>query len=267
MWQRVQPALWHPMATLEQSLMDLDKATAGMLSAPFRLTQAMMPRFLGQHDADAFFRDLVSSDREASPSSSKKHKHQRHKHEKTDDIPENSSSFATYSYSSSTVVDDAGRRITSVRRRYEDSLGRLKAEHERELDGRSLKTIWRREHRDDEGTHETVSSDGSPAEAFEEAWSQTPFGQADSKKSSNVATKPQGLDMDAHKPKSVLETERQSEDVTPGPDYEAAKRAPEKECGKEADGVTKEAHERSRDEAIARGSKNQEEETTPPDYS
>ncbi|KAJ0391154.1 hypothetical protein P43SY_011098 [Pythium insidiosum] len=268
MWERVQPSLWHPVAALEQSLLELDKATAGMLSAPFRLTQAVIPRLSGQHDADSFFQDLVPDRPTKTKSRHKSGTAQSHAKPPPTASDSASSSFATYSYSSATVVDDTGRRISSVRRRYEDSMGRLKAEHERELDGRWLKTIWRRQGLGDEGQHETITSDGGPAEAFEEAWRRTPFGRADAK---DTACEPklsgESQDTDARKPEGVRQAERASEHVTPGPDYEAAERAPEKQCGEEGEGVTEEAQHCSREEAIARGSKNQEEETTPPEHS
>lgn len=89
-------------------------------------------------------------------------------------------SFSSYSFSNSSVVDDKGRRVTSRRRRYEDSTGRLKAVHEREVDGKKLRTTWRRQSKQDDGQHESVCSSGSPEE-FEALWQQTPFGEAQKK--------------------------------------------------------------------------------------
>ncbi|KAL4102631.1 hypothetical protein PRIC1_006375 [Phytophthora ramorum] len=85
--------------------------------------------------------------------------------------------FSSYSFSDSSIVDDKGRRVTSTRRRYEDSTGRLKAVHERQIEGKKLRTTWNRLGPDDEGQHESVCSIGSP-EKFEALWQQTPFGQA-----------------------------------------------------------------------------------------
>ncbi|KAG2999989.1 hypothetical protein PC120_g20790, partial [Phytophthora cactorum] len=48
--------------------------------------------------------------------------------------------FSSYSFSNSSVVDDQGRRVTTTRRRYEDSTGRLKAAHEREIDDKKMRT-------------------------------------------------------------------------------------------------------------------------------
>ncbi|ETV89933.1 hypothetical protein H310_15226 [Aphanomyces invadans] len=57
--------------------------------------------------------------------------------------------------------------------------GRLKAVHERELDGKSLVTTWNRATKDDEGTHETICSEGvASAEEFEGLWKDTPFAKA-----------------------------------------------------------------------------------------
>lgn len=88
--------------------------------------------------------------------------------------------FSSYSFSNSSVVDDKGRRVTTTRRRYEDSSGRLKAVHEREIDGKKLRTTWLRQSKDDEGQHEAICSSGSPEE-FEALWQQTPFGEAQKK--------------------------------------------------------------------------------------
>ncbi|KAE9286641.1 hypothetical protein PF008_g26616 [Phytophthora fragariae] len=88
--------------------------------------------------------------------------------------------FSSYSFSNSSVVDDKGRRVTSTRRRYEDSTGRLKAVHERQIEGHKLRTTWNRVSPDDEGQIEAVCSTGTPEE-FETLWQQTPFGEAQKK--------------------------------------------------------------------------------------
>ncbi|KAG1703314.1 hypothetical protein DVH05_008223 [Phytophthora capsici] len=88
--------------------------------------------------------------------------------------------FSSYSFSSSSVVDDQGRQVSTMRRRYEDSSGRLKAVHEREIDGKKMRTTWHRQNKEDEGTHESLCSNGSP-EDFEVLWQQTPFGEMQKK--------------------------------------------------------------------------------------
>jgi hypothetical protein len=92
----------------------------------------------------------------------------------------NGRGFSSYSFSSSSVLDDKGQRVTSTRRRYEDSTGRLKALHEREVDDKKLRKTWSRQHKDDEGVHESVCSSGS-AEEFEQMWASTLFGEAQTK--------------------------------------------------------------------------------------
>ncbi|ETO68738.1 hypothetical protein F444_14464 [Phytophthora nicotianae P1976] len=79
--------------------------------------------------------------------------------------------------SSKKTMDDQGRRVTTDRRRYEDSTGRLKAAQEREIDGKKMRTTWNRQNKEDEGQHESICSSGSPEE-FEALWQQTPFGEA-----------------------------------------------------------------------------------------
>ncbi|KUF83093.1 hypothetical protein AM587_10006229 [Phytophthora nicotianae] len=88
--------------------------------------------------------------------------------------------FSSYTFSNSSIVDDKGRRVTSSRRRYEDSTGRLKAVHERQVEGKKLRTTWNRMGPDDDGQHETQCSSGTPDE-FEALWQQTPFGEAQKK--------------------------------------------------------------------------------------
>ncbi|CAI5726470.1 unnamed protein product [Peronospora effusa] len=85
--------------------------------------------------------------------------------------------FSSYSFSSSSVLDNMGRRVTTTRRRYEDSNGQLKAVHEREIDGKKLRTTWRRQNKADRGQHESICSIGNPDE-FETLWQETPFGRA-----------------------------------------------------------------------------------------
>ncbi|KAG6614800.1 uncharacterized protein IUM83_03984 [Phytophthora cinnamomi] len=88
--------------------------------------------------------------------------------------------FSSYSFSNSSVVDDKGRLVTSTRRRYEDSAGRLKAVHERQIEDNKLRTTWNRMGSDDKGQTEAVCSTGTPEE-FEALWQQTPFGEAQKK--------------------------------------------------------------------------------------
>jgi hypothetical protein len=47
---------------------------------------------------------------------------------------------------------DKGRRVTSTRRRYENSTGRLKAVHDRQIEGKKLRSTWNRMGPDDERT-------------------------------------------------------------------------------------------------------------------
>ena len=88
--------------------------------------------------------------------------------------------FSSYTFSNSSIVDNNGRRVTSMRRRYEDSTGRLKAVHERQVEGKKLRTTWNRMNSNDKGQHEALCSSGTPDE-FEALWQQTPFGEAQKK--------------------------------------------------------------------------------------
>ncbi|GMF44632.1 unnamed protein product [Phytophthora fragariaefolia] len=87
-------------------------------------------------------------------------------------------SFFTYAYSTCLTADDNGRRVNSTRRRYEDSAGRLKAQHRRQIGTCALESTWKRESEKAEGSHTHKVTSGS-VEAFESAWKRTPFGIAE----------------------------------------------------------------------------------------
>ena len=124
---------------------------------------------------DDFFKDLPTTSQS------------EQKDEKLEQTPEseNQSAFTSYSFSSSSVVDEGGNKVVSTRRRYEDSTGRLKAEHEREVAGKRLKTVWSRQNAKDEGEHKTICSQGTPDD-FESLWSRTAFGKAHEQKSKEL---------------------------------------------------------------------------------
>ncbi|KAL3673841.1 hypothetical protein V7S43_001530 [Phytophthora oleae] len=113
-----------------------------------------------------------------------KHQNKKHKKQLRNDsykvTPGDGHNFSSYSFSSSSVVDDQGRRVTTMRRRYEDSTGQLKAVHEREIDGKKMRTTWHRQNKEDEGKYESLCSNGGP-EDFEVLWQQTPFGEMQKK--------------------------------------------------------------------------------------
>ncbi|KAF0707989.1 Aste57867_6479 [Aphanomyces stellatus] len=163
----VRPSFWYPMASMEQSLMDIDALVNDMTMAAFPLrTHSLLTAPLMNEDDD-FFKDLPVAAR-GTPA--------------TESIPAEAASttraFSNYSYSSASVVDDKGRRVHSVRRRYEDSNGRLKAVHERTMDGKTVVTTWNKAHKDDEGTTKTLCSAGTTVDDFETQWKDTPFAKA-----------------------------------------------------------------------------------------
>ncbi|RHY00376.1 hypothetical protein DYB36_010499 [Aphanomyces astaci] len=181
LWDFVRPTYWHPMASLEQSLMDLDALERDSLLLPLHHPHHHHRHLHLRHSADdddAFFKDLPHAKAPAkndatSPATT----------EPASNDPSHAATsaskpvYSNYSYSSSSVVDDKGRRVRSVRRRYEDANGRLKAVHEREVDGKTLVTTWNRATKDDAGTHDTICSDGA-VDAFEALWKDTPFAKA-----------------------------------------------------------------------------------------
>ncbi|OWY99943.1 hypothetical protein PHMEG_00028970 [Phytophthora megakarya] len=210
-WDLVRPRFWYPMSSMEQSMMELEHMSDLMSRShfPFNTSSGMLavPNTL---DDDDFFRDLPMLTREQRPAAS--HDNDPNKeaadtisHKNTNrDAKQNETGnkrsdtdqqkgretqgadnqfrrgFSSYSFSNSSILDDKGQRVTSTRRRYEDSTGRLKAVHEREVDGKKLRSTWNRMGPDDEGHHAAVCSSGTPDE-FEAMWKHTPFGEAHKK--------------------------------------------------------------------------------------
>ncbi|KAL8003995.1 hypothetical protein Plhal703r1_c11g0058201 [Plasmopara halstedii] len=208
-WDLVRPRFWYPMSSLEQSMMDLERMSDLMNHSRFPFdTNSEMLAVPSHLDDDEFFKDLpvlarnqrpTTQHREASTHSEKPDSRTREQKPKDHDNDPNKQSqmdkkkqmvntdadkdsqlrraFSSYTYSNSSIVDDKGRRVTSKRRRYEDSTGRLKAVHERQIEGKKLRTTWSRMGPDDEGKHEAMCSSGTPEE-FEKLWHETPFGVA-----------------------------------------------------------------------------------------
>ncbi|KAL0582754.1 hypothetical protein ABG067_007273 [Albugo candida] len=118
-------------------------------------------------DDEKCFKDLTAKEED------------KHKVNKEDDKEkkQDDRTFSSYPYSSSSVLDDKKRRITSRCRRYKGSSGRLKALHERELDSKKLRIIWNRMKKDGEVKHDTICSNGS-SEEFEKLWRETRFAKA-----------------------------------------------------------------------------------------
>ncbi|GAB9465715.1 hypothetical protein Gpo141_00003113 [Globisporangium polare] len=277
-WDRVRSSMWHPMATMEQSLMDVERMTSQLFSGNmFPSTHNILPRM--RTEDDDFFHDLeVNSPKEAPKSGQSKEKEHGHQpqHKQAE---KQANSFSSYSFSSSTVLDKQGHHVSTIRRRYEDSAGRLKALHEREIDGMNVKKIWKRKSPDDKGEHRTVTH-GASVEEFEEQWKHTPFGQAEKeheqlcgsddkqKQVGSEGGQHQSSGGDPKHEKKAKEMAAMQDHPTSafGMDYSAADAAPAKEQTEHAHGVTDEAKKISRDEAIAQASKTQEEETTPPHF-
>jgi len=212
-WDLVQPRFWYPMSPFEQSMMELDYLAERMLAPerpPFttlgrdarvspsrpRTTVNRLGGFPPQEEE--FSRDLPMLMRPRSREPTQQNEQidaqagtpvQDRQTSEPSQVPAGNETemnatdtrgFLSYSFSSSSVLDAQGRRATSTRHRYEDSTGRLKALHEREVGGKKLRKAWSRQHKDGEGVHECVCSSGS-AEEFEELWAASPLGTAQTK--------------------------------------------------------------------------------------
>ncbi|TDH71106.1 hypothetical protein CCR75_008905 [Bremia lactucae] len=209
-WDLVRPRFWYPMSSLEQSMMDLEHMYGLMSHSrfPFDMNSAMLAAPSAMEDDD-FFKDLPVLAREQQPATQHREESVQLNDKKATTNDSNQSkkgkprtsnpnqqnqmgsqslendnqrrrAFSSYTFSNSSIVDNNGRRVTSMRRRYEDSTGRLKAVHERQVEGKKLRTTWSRMTPDDKGQHEALCSSGTPDE-FEALWQQTPFGEAQKK--------------------------------------------------------------------------------------
>lgn len=266
-WDKVQPSLWHPLASLEQSLMDVEVMARRVFSPripPYApLTQDMLMKL--HYDDEEFFEDLplkrpdeaIKETLEAaapkySASSSLGAKAAGDTKESStgavDTVPH--PSYTSYSYTYSTVLDKRGHRVGTTRRRYEDSTGCLKATHEREIDGKKMKMAWRRLHAQDEGGHETTCTSGSPDD-FEKEWLDTPFGRAEEEELAQW-----------------IETRERSVHEAFGIDYKTDESMHNLQQSRTTPQERKMAEEGSeeRKEVIRKMAQRQEEETTPPQY-
>lgn len=88
--------------------------------------------------------------------------------------------YFTYSYSRCATLSDSLELVSSTRRRYEDSGGRLKAVHKRRIGDRMIESTWKkRSGEDTEGSHDVrVSAPGDSKQQFDQDWVDTPFGRA-----------------------------------------------------------------------------------------
>ncbi|ETV82419.1 hypothetical protein, variant [Aphanomyces astaci] len=159
-WDLLRPSNWHPAAALEQSLLEGDKLERQLMKSLKLIPWGWNLEQLEKEERE-FFQDFPDEyEGKATKEAAK---------DTTTTLP-----YANYSYSSAYLVDSDGRRVESVRRRYEDSTGRLKAMHARDVNGRKMLSKWNREQYSDKGTHEVKCSTGTPEE-FEELWQSTPF--------------------------------------------------------------------------------------------
>ncbi|KAL0591633.1 hypothetical protein ABG067_001234 [Albugo candida] len=232
------------MVSMEQSLMDFDLLAKQLLE--FRPPASGIFINPSPPDDDEFFGDIL-------PQSSQK----QSKPEQSTSSPKRDDAdlaYSSYSYSNSTVLDDSGRKISSVRRRYEDSAGRMKAVHERVIGDKKVKAVWKRKSKNEKGDQHTFLS-GAEMDEFENEWKQTVFGKAEEE--SRISTD-NASQKKVEEPKS---SDGVKENVHR--DEEAVQAAPKKEYTKESEGTTEESKLRTREDAISRGSMNQESETTP----
>jgi hypothetical protein len=106
----------------------------------------------------------------------------------TDDKENTAPKYRSYSYSSTSYVDENGHRVSASHRDYEDSTGRSKRVLERNIDGKKLKEVWNRTKKDEKLAQKVLCSDGS-VEDFEKAWKDVGIRNTNTKKSRKAALK------------------------------------------------------------------------------
>jgi len=184
-WDYVRPNYWHPMSSMEQTMMDLDLLDESMnfRQSTFPFTFGRVRRSQNSMDEDEFFEDFIMEDDESDDQNEETNTNQSleamNEEEKLQHERDRNA-YQSYSYTTSSALDKNGKRVVNTRRRYEDSNGRLKAIHDREVDGKKLKTIWHRKNKNDQGEHKSICSSGTVDE-FEQLWADTPFGKAKAK--------------------------------------------------------------------------------------
>jgi hypothetical protein len=188
-WSITRPSYWYPISTLEQSLMDFDDISDLMLTNRFPLTGQLL-RSTPNVEEDDFFKDLPV----AAPNEKvKEEQHEARQTTKKKESETEQRAFSSYAYSTSSLIDDNGNRVESCRRRYEDSNGRLKAEHIRRIGEKEMKSIWHRKDKKDTGEHKAVITSGADTETdFEKLWARTPFGEAEKKKAKQIEAEGKG---------------------------------------------------------------------------
>jgi len=195
---------------MEQTMMDLDsmEQSIDLRQLPFPLTLDRI-RSQNSEDEDEFFEDFITEDDDMEDTTSEKSdddgmedtttkkngndgmedtttKKNENEGLEAMNVEEklqheiDRNAYSSYSYTTSSSLDKNGKRVVNTRRRYEDSNGRLKAIHDREIDGKKLKAIWLRKNKNDEGEHKLICSSGTVDE-FEKMWADTPFGKAKAK--------------------------------------------------------------------------------------
>lgn len=176
-WDYVHRSHWYPNSMFENRVMGLPP----MFSNVFPRMRIL--------DDDDFFKDLpqFEDDKEDTPEGDQKSATPMNEEEsdksmdkKDREAIEDNQGYSSYSYSSSSVLDRSGNRVENVRRRYEDSNGRLKAIHERRIGDKVHRSIWNRKDKKDKGKHETICNEGDATD-FDELWSKTAFGKANTK--------------------------------------------------------------------------------------
>lgn len=249
---------WHQLAERELSL--LEEEVHRFLPALPTLSPSTLSWMArdGEHE---FFDSMTGTTGQKESQSSEKRRVQPPAPD------ESGSSYSSYSFSYSAILDKDGERVlaSSKRRRYEDSTGRLKACHERMVDGgaKKLTSTWTRPSAEEKSPQCKTTLEGCGSEEeFEKQWAQTAFADGLGEKKTE---RRDGLEYGSQPPESKQQDVGRGGGSRPfGPDVDAAMAAPEKERSEFGDGVTREAREKSREDAIAEGSRMQEEETTPP---
>lgn len=172
-WQPVQPRVWFPVSSLEQSMMELDDFVAALTPIP---RSSDVELFKDMNDKE-FFKDLPGFEE-------KLHMEMEQEAEEEEAVEEPkalANAYSTYSYTSSFTTDKDGKRVESIRRRYQDASGRVKALTERRIGDQVLTEVWNKNGEEEKGTYKQKCLTSSKDD-FEKMWKETPFGKTQAKK-------------------------------------------------------------------------------------
>ena len=174
-WGKIRPSNWFPKMQEEQSLMKWDDLLSISTPPTTLLTVGLQPLSVILKESEAFFGDLPMQS--VLPKQSSKEKTEEEGQEAADSALAADfalAAYVSYAFSQSSTIDGAGQQVQSTRRRYTDSQGNIKAQHDRVVGNNTIRSVWRKSPQDEKGEiKEQCTLDSS--DDFERVWKAGPF--------------------------------------------------------------------------------------------